>query len=192
MRLFYTGADTLNGVQRNIDKSLGGFISSTQVPNDSEENVFSQLSYMNLVNQRREFRALVLKNLNNVTYTSLNFHFTQEVTPLIGFRFAFVFLDPNTGVMEKIFTTQSTPLEITFFASPLGSGNSLSLLNNGATFKPGDMLGIWVERAVKDSFQYEGTSYSSISQVPTKTLEAFYSSLRTNKNDLMTMIFEFN
>lgn len=63
MVLFYTGADKANASQKDSKKSLGGFVSSSMIPNGLLNNVFGKLSYIEMANPESQHRIIVLKNL---------------------------------------------------------------------------------------------------------------------------------
>ena len=48
--------------QQNVSYSLGGFASSTTIPNDMFGKLFDELSVNTIKNARNEYRAIVLHN----------------------------------------------------------------------------------------------------------------------------------
>ncbi len=62
MQIFYTGAKTYLGEQKESSASLGGLISSTEVPNGLLSNLFGTLSKFTIQQNKPEFRAVVIKN----------------------------------------------------------------------------------------------------------------------------------
>lgn len=71
MQFFYTGAEFFNAVQNNIDKSLGGYMSSSLVPSRSFNNLFSDISKTDKEQGTIETKAIVLKNTTGLTVSSL-------------------------------------------------------------------------------------------------------------------------
>lgn len=74
-KLFYTNADNFLGQQLVADKSLGGLLSSTEIPNDSLNNIFSDISIRTLENKLEENKLLALINksenpINNIQITT--------------------------------------------------------------------------------------------------------------------------
>lgn len=74
MQFFYTGAEFFNSVQTNIDKSLGGYLSSSLVPSQSMNNLFSDVSKTAKEQGIIETRAIVLKNTTGSTKTAVNLY----------------------------------------------------------------------------------------------------------------------
>lgn len=71
MLLFYTGADQSGLVQKLAEKSLGGYVSSTIIPNGLLNNIFSTLSLSDVQNNTTSIRVIALKNLTNATITGI-------------------------------------------------------------------------------------------------------------------------
>ena len=62
MRLYYTVSSGYNDPQSKLVNSLGGFKSSTPVPNDQDNNVFDELSLLSLVKGKTQYIGLILNN----------------------------------------------------------------------------------------------------------------------------------
>ena len=62
MRLLYTVSSGYMAEQQNVSYSIGGFASSTTIPNDMFGNLFDELSVNTIRNARNEYRAIVLHN----------------------------------------------------------------------------------------------------------------------------------
>lgn len=62
MKLFYSGAKNLNDPQFTPEKSLGGFLSDTVIPNGRVESVFSSFSNLSAQNLSPEVKGIFLKN----------------------------------------------------------------------------------------------------------------------------------
>lgn len=89
MQLYYSGASNANSPQNLSEKSLGGFISSTRIPNDLVSNIFSVVSKSNLSKRQREFRIIFLKNTTGKDITDLQF-FIKENGDMFSYSFAFL------------------------------------------------------------------------------------------------------
>ena len=48
MQIYFTGANSFKDEQKDKDKSLGGYMASTRVPNDVFGNLFGEVSYYGL------------------------------------------------------------------------------------------------------------------------------------------------
>lgn len=80
VKLFYSGATTLNAEQFTPSKSLGGYISSTPIPNGQVNTVFSDFSYISLEEGKTETKAFFIKNIGDKTIKDLLvFCLTPEV-----------------------------------------------------------------------------------------------------------------
>ena len=62
MKLLYTVSSGYMAEQQNVSYSIGGFASSTVIPNDMFGNLFDELSVNTIRNTRNEYRAIVLHN----------------------------------------------------------------------------------------------------------------------------------
>lgn len=67
MRFFYTGAAEYLIEQSSPNKSLGGLISKSQIPNDQLYSIFSSISLLSVENDRKEYKCIALKNTLGAT-----------------------------------------------------------------------------------------------------------------------------
>ena len=74
MIFYYTGSEFYNAVQNNVEKSIGGYLSSSQVPNQSLNNVFSDISKISKEQGLVETKAIVLKNTTGTDVTNVNLY----------------------------------------------------------------------------------------------------------------------
>lgn len=74
MLLFYTGPDQAGGVQKLPEKSLGGFVSSSIVPNSQFNNLFPKLSKSEVDRESQIIRVIALKNLTGATITGITIY----------------------------------------------------------------------------------------------------------------------
>ena len=73
MRLFYTGATEYLEPQNSPRLSIGGFVSSSPLPNDILNGIFGSISDYKAVNGLKEVRGVVLKNEFWIYSSSSNF-----------------------------------------------------------------------------------------------------------------------
>jgi hypothetical protein len=73
MRWYYSGAKTLNGAQNTPSKSLGGYISSTMIPNSRIDSMFDELSCYTAQNGVLETKVFYIKNTTTDDVNDLNF-----------------------------------------------------------------------------------------------------------------------
>lgn len=90
MKFLYTGASSYNTPQTTAFKSLGGFISSTQLPNDLSNNIFSDISELSKQHLRREAICIALYNDDVDVAQNLELTFNADFAKLIAdFQIAF-------------------------------------------------------------------------------------------------------
>lgn len=154
MKIYYTGASEYNLDQRDPDRSIGGFLSSTLTPNDMNNNLFGDISKYTLDKKLRETKALILKNDTGSTVTNLYFYF-DIADPYCKFEIAAVVVTPDVNgkvYMEKLQSFRAAPFSGNFTEAD-GVANKVLL---SASFANNAYLGLWVRRSVlaeaKDSF----------------------------------------
>lgn len=148
MILLYTGAESPNAEQLLSDKSLGGYVSSTSIPNGRLSNVFSQISKDTVLNDKEQVRLIVLKNttendIENITiYTD-----TENSSSLLRIAVVLPFVDCETESYEKVFDSYSLPYQATFDFHAVDNPVTVDILQSGKS------IGIWLLRSVnKDKF----------------------------------------
>jgi len=152
---FFTGADSYLAAQPDKDKSLGGFVSSSPVPNDIIGALFTDVSFYTVTNNLRETKAIVIKNETGSLVTALTTWFeNMAVSPFVELEIAAVALTedttctPSTFSMEKISNVRGTPINATFYKPDtlLGAVNLGNIANT-------EMLGLWLRMTLKDDIQ---------------------------------------
>jgi len=102
MQLLYSGADYVEAQQSSSFKSLGGFISSTPIPNNRLNSIFGDsVKY----GQESDCIAIFLKN---VTSTAQTFTLGYEKQSVVDIELAIVL--PTQNQIEKIAVATDTPL----------------------------------------------------------------------------------
>lgn len=76
LRFYYTTSAGYNNQQTKISDSLGGYKSSTPVPNDMFSNLFDEISLNLASNPREQYIALILKNEGAETLKNVNMWFS--------------------------------------------------------------------------------------------------------------------
>lgn len=152
MKLYYTVASQENIAQKKIDYSLGGFKSSSQVPNGMIGNLFSELSLLALDRKLNEYIALVLYNDTGDEVSDITVYFDYPVdgnaaqTNLCKFEIAAVALNETDNSMEIVENIYAQPYNAEFHEAD-GVANAVnlgSLVNNKG-------IGIWIKRSIIDS-----------------------------------------
>lgn len=145
MNLYYTNISAEDQPQSRTDLSLGGFKSSSLVPNDSFANLFSDLSCYSVKENRDEYIGLILKNNTGSQVDDVTLYFTYPTDPQKTIEFAFVALNSNNEI-EIIPTVYSKPLIGTFEGAD-GIGNAVNIGNLAADAA----IGIWFKRIINIS-----------------------------------------
>ena len=85
MKLYYTGAPIKNIPQGNPNQSLGGFKSSTLVPNARKNALFSDISMEQYNEGDRELRGLILKNETGAVVSNITAYFNPDYNGITTF-----------------------------------------------------------------------------------------------------------
>ena len=178
MELFYTVASREGVAQSKPELSLGGFCSSSKVPNAALDNLFGEVSAYSLQKPRTEYVGIILKNTIKPV-SSLRFWMEVAQGTLCKYRLSVVELSDD-GQMELIPSQNSKPLYAEFYETSPSDPITLSFTE---PFVVGDKLGIWIERSInRESEEYtkrndcdslykmfiEGTAWDKEEQVELK------------------------
>lgn len=90
MKWYYSGAKSLDVEQRSPEKSLGGFRSSTVVPNGRINSMFNDFSSLSVNEGKSETKAFFIKNDFNTKVTGILIYATYPENPEIQFEIASV------------------------------------------------------------------------------------------------------
>jgi hypothetical protein len=165
MQLLYTNSTKFNKPQEDASKSLGGFISSSEVQDQLIGNIFGDLSKYGIYNNlnKGEYRCIAIKNDGTTTLTGLDVFFSypdesqsDSNTDLFA-TFQLAFEDPQVDDCGDLFLSKIT----SFYAKPSnidfvsidGNMNALSLPD----LAPGQYLGIWIKRMINKTAQQQLT-----------------------------------
>lgn len=176
MRLYYTGADVLDTPQTSAEKSLGGFRSSTMVPNGGLNVLFSDISYKMLGDKPTEVRALVLKNTGAEVVINVSLYTENQAdVPFSKIEIAPVSL--VNGEMERVSGGKTLPFDVIDWYDLEGESEAAILV---AELEVGESIGIWIRRTILESI--------NIPAIPRAELQTYYDSL-TKKEEYK---FEFS
>lgn len=146
MRLFLTGSLKYNTPQPDPLLSLGGYLSSSPLSNNTLNNLFGAISQSTLQAPKKEYRAVILRNETGTALTNIDlFYENFSNQPLVTLRMALVTLaaDGCGGFeMESINGINSSPLSATF-KNNLGENNALSI----PSLPINGLIGLWIERS---------------------------------------------
>lgn len=145
MILLYTGAGTSNTPQINAEKSLGGFVSSTPVPNGRLNNIFSDLSKSGILDQRKEIRLIALKNTTGAIVNGVTVYTNKGTSSsILSIAAVASAVDSCSNIVfEKVQDAQTLPYQATL-ALHEGSGAALSV----GTMQINQVIGIWIYRDI--------------------------------------------
>jgi hypothetical protein len=144
MLLFYTGSDTPQGVQKLSEKSLGGYISSTIVPNGILNNLFSTFTKSDVDSKRNQTRVIALTNLTSAPIPNISLYTSIPNGSFVDIKLGVSepFFDkcgnPN---FEKLDTEEASPYYTTY-----GSYTSISPLVFAGPLDVGASIAIFIQR----------------------------------------------
>lgn len=148
MILLYTGADSPDVPQINPEKSLGGFISSSPVPNGRLSNLFSSISKGTIQKDQKDIRLIALKNTTGVTVNNVDVY-TNVTGGSIILWIAAVSPALNScsqTVFEQLIDGSSLPYQAVV-ALHEGVGNKINI----GSMIANAIIGIWIYRLVDQS-----------------------------------------
>lgn len=149
MILFYTGAFSNEAPQVSADKSLGGYVSSSLIPNGRLNNIFSQISKSTVINKKQEIRMIALKNTTGSSITNAKIY-TNIADGSVKLKVAAVAPAIVNGVpvFESIQDSNSLPYQASL---DLHEGE-VNAINTGIIL-PNAIIGIWILREI-DATKY--------------------------------------
>lgn len=187
---YYTGVTGENMPQKNADKSLGGYISTSPVFNGLEGNLFPGISLMDSERGSVGVRCIGLKNLgNSITLLKLSLQDGEDIKSIISLGLVKPNID-ECGVpyFERIPSSNSLPtfteLEV------LESGEEFEVDLSSTPWEKDTYLGLWLKREVekkprsKDVFDCEECNilYSKFKE----------GEFDNSEKEVIKLVFDFN
>jgi hypothetical protein len=162
MKLYYTSPTGQDQIQTDPRLSLGGYKSTSLLPNDAFDNLFSEITqFMLSKTPEDEFIALVLKNETGTEVDNLWLWFSYPDGCFSKYLVAAVDMTADAnGVlqMEHVPNRNSKPLYAEFHEAS-GQVNAVEI----GTVAINGMVGIWIQRSLvdglADSIQTEANLY---------------------------------
>lgn len=145
MKLFYTVISGQDAQQSSPSLSLGGFKSSSVVPNDSYNSLFSDISSYSIQKNLVEYIGLILQNTFQTGVTNISLWIPEVKSNICKIRLAIVELTPE-GEMEAIPTINSKPVYAEFYET--SEDNKFQI--EDFVLQPEGMLGLWLERSFNE------------------------------------------
>lgn len=119
MMIYLTGASaslakSVENPQSDVNKSLGGYISSTPVPNAAINSLFDLISSYTLEKKQKETIAIGLINQLDVAVKDVEIKIVTDVDNVAVFKVAAVSVGP-TYLMEQIANRYQEPMSAEFY-----------------------------------------------------------------------------
>lgn len=146
LSIYYTGATQHQGKQEIPSSSLGGFISSSLIPNDALNNLFSEISTLALEKKIRQTRVIAIKNISNSTLTGLKVYLVHDEVTYTSYKVGFQIPDIDMCddiCSEKLSKGDSIPQRVILVEAE-GNPNALALPDLGTQ----EYLFIFISRSI--------------------------------------------
>lgn len=140
MKLFYTVVSSEEVPQSSPTLSLGGFKSSSPVPNGSYNSLFPDISSYSVQRDLTTYVGLILQNTSGRDVNNIKVWIPNVESNFCKFRLSVVELDGNQ--MEEIPSPNSKPLYAEFYDT-----SEEDKFEVPKTLPPKAMLGLWIERS---------------------------------------------
>lgn len=143
LKLYYTVSSGYLDIQGNYTNSLGGFPSSTEVPNDVFDNLFDEISLSEIKDAKTQYKAIVIKNEGEEVIENVELWFEKKDSNVCSYQIGATLLsNDEQPFMEQIPSVYSKPLYTQLYDATVDSKVSIGNLN------PGQMIGLWLSRTV--------------------------------------------
>lgn len=143
LKLYYTVSSGYLDIQGNYINSLGGFPSSTEVPNDVFDNLFDEISLSEIKDVKTQYRAIIIKNESEEVIENIELWFEKKDSNICSYQIGATLLsNDEQPFMEHIPSVYSKPLYTQLYDATVDSKVSIGNLN------PGQMIGLWLSRTV--------------------------------------------
>jgi hypothetical protein len=176
MKLYYTGSANLNGFQKNPDKSLGGFMSENIIPNNSLQNIFSDISILAQRKGYIETKGIILKNTSTSDLTNVYLYHTYPTNCLVKLEWSLATV--SSGEMESINDTKDSPYEASF-SEPKDVASKILLASS--LLKDG-LIGLWVRRTILLPVPIDAISNTD--------LDAYLANLEKEENIVLNFVWD--
>lgn len=146
MKLLYTNSPSYNTPQTVPNNSIGGYVSSTEVFNDSLNNIFSELSELSKQTLKRETFLIAVKN--DSLFLASNILLSFDINFLISiceYEMSIVSSQTDTCgniYFEKLNNSSNKPIHITNTEKIIASNFEFILPD----MQSDEIIGIWLTR----------------------------------------------
>ena len=133
----------------NVNASLGGAMSSTQVTDNAQQNLFDDVSGAESAAGDTEYRAIyILNNHGTLTLVDARIYFSSSpITAAAGTDMHMALAGEAINTTIETVADESTPPVGETFSQPTTYTGGLQL-NSGTGLAPADDKGVWLKRVV--------------------------------------------
>lgn len=153
MKFFYTGNQKARLAQQLPERSLGGYPSTSEIPDGLLSNLFDQISLLTRQVNKPEYRVIVIYNDDTVDYTNLKawFDYEQNSDEVNAAYFELGYASMRVDscgdpYVDRLGNGSAQPRGVTLSPAD-GVGSELTLANLPA----GQYLAIYLKRVINSS-----------------------------------------
>ena len=143
--LYYTGAIQPNAIQDSPSKSLGGYVSSSVVPNDVINNLFSDIYWYDLKHNLKHIRVIAFLNTTDETLDDFTVHVNSHEDNVSKLKIGIIKNEVDEECDVKYFETLPNATAVPQYVELKeceGAINSLML----SDIPPNNYVGIFIQR----------------------------------------------
>lgn len=146
MVLYYSGADRAAMAQNQPEKSLGGYISSSLIPNGIINAIFSTISKSVAEKQTRDTRLIVLTNTTGSICHDVKIYIEQTPDTVSNIKMAAV--SPATDSCSNLFFELIPSADALPYQATLSLHNGVDNAIDVGDLAVGETIGIWLSREI--------------------------------------------
>lgn len=184
--LYYTGAIQHLAIQTDPSKSLGGYISSSQIPNDVLGNLFPVIDNNTLENNLKHTRVIAYLNTFSNAIGSLRVYTNTPSSSFsklkVGLIVSSVDSTCNIPYFESLPSENATPFYVALQDAE-GATNAVELNN----ILPNQYVGVFLQRELIPTNNNELEENGSVKQ---KSCEDFYTEYKSSDSEIATNIVQ--
>lgn len=157
LKLYFTGAKSANATQSDPNLSVGQYISSSQVPNASIDNLFGSIRS----DSGREIRLVAIKNETGAIVTNPNVYYDMiNVNPISSYRMAVVTPKVDSCgdfYFDRLPNPEALPIGVTFV-----DNRTVSNAITAPSIAINSFIGIWIIRDVNNKKLQDANSCANL------------------------------